>query len=70
MATFIVLASFSDQNIKNIKKSIERSWRLKSRDGQGQHLLCQSDCCRRIAAMIADNVGTATTHSDRRDPLP
>ena len=63
MATFIVLASFSDQNIK---ESIERSWLLKSRDRQGQHLLCQSDCCRRIA----DNVGTATTHSDRRDPLP
>lgn len=31
-----------------------------------QHLLCQSDGCRRIAAMIADNVGTATAHGDRR----
>ena len=31
-----------------------------------QQLLCQSDGCRRIAAMIADNICTATTHGDRR----
>ena len=30
------------------------------------HLLCQSDGCRRIAAMIADDVNLAAAHGDGR----
>jgi hypothetical protein len=32
----------------------------------GQHLLCQSDGCRKIAAMIADDVSTSTVHGDQK----
>ena len=32
----------------------------------GQHLLCQSDGCRRIAAMIADDVRVAAEIGDQR----
>lgn len=32
----------------------------------GHHLLCQSDGCRKIAAMIADDVNMAAAHGDRR----
>ena len=34
--------------------------------GLGQHLLCQSDGCRKIAAMIADDVNLAAAQGDRR----